>query len=973
MSNRLLLVRDITDEASWEHHEFEGSVCAELQRRYAAYPAGARLYHEHVSEATEVTPTNPAELAALERLEGDFVLVQYPEGPAAPFIAVFVAALAVAIAFQPKIPNVAMRNVIASSPNNQLSSRVNNARPNGRIPDIFGTVRSTPDLVALPYSRFVNNTEIENAVMCIGRGSHTVHDARDGETPVSEIAQASVEVYRPNTNIASGSPHYSVGAPIDEAPLNVLRSNSVNGQTLKPENLDSYIGDRDVWFHSDGRIHLTGTDSVEDQFAVGDVITVSGAQRLPPPRQFTGPGAVLIQPHEPDSFITDFSFPLDGAGRIDIGWDPERPAIFGGQDEFSPSIYLTGEVTYASHDTVVASMRGEPQTTHNRVRFTAPANAQWANVTPETWWGNPTDVVINYSTPLYNLDGEYTVTQVYGNMLVVTPNSEWAKLPPEGSGYLSPTVGKTADVLIGPFYLDLPGGSLVMANLVAGNGLYKDDGRNQSPASVTIALTVTRVDAANNPTSAPVTQEFTLVGSGNSRDQVALTAELYQPTPGRVSVSARRTSLTDRAFEGQVVDEVKWRDLYHAAPLANPDFGNVTMVRSRTVATTAALSVKERKLNLLVTRDVPLRVADDEFTTTLHPTNDAAEIFCAVCHDPMIGNRPAADIDYDNIYDTVAAIQAYFGTADAAEFCYTIDKPEMTFEETLACIAQAVFSIAHRRGSVIRLAFERSTPDSTILFNHRNKLPGSETRTVRFGYENNHDGVEYKWVNPEDDAIETLTLGTAPVNPRKIESVGVRNYNQAYWHAHRAWNKLRYQNTTVEFSATSEADLAVLSDRILVADNTRSETQDGEVVAMDGLDITTSQPLQFEPGHDYTIFLQLYDGSVEALPITPHPTDPRRVTLAGAPALPLVLGLDMYARTRYQIVDDAEPDRRAFLLTERASESSNTARITAINYDPRYYANDPLDPVPPPVLYNLVTEGADQLVASAGVPIHTGA
>ncbi|KAG1437198.1 hypothetical protein G6F57_020349 [Rhizopus arrhizus] len=137
-------------------------------------------------------------------------------------------------------------------------------------------------------------------------------------------------------------------------------------------------------------------------------------------------------------------------------------------------------------------------------------------------------------------------------------------------------------------------------------------------------------------------------------------------------------------------------------------------------------------------------------------------------------------------------------------------------------IVQAVFCRAYRRGSVIKLIFERASDDASLLFNHRNKLPGSETRTEGSAMEN--DGIEYLWIDPDDDSQVTIYLpeDRSSVNPKRYDSVGVRVVEQAHIHALRAWNKLQYQDVVTEFDALPEANLVAVSERIRVADNTRA-------------------------------------------------------------------------------------------------------------------------------------------------------
>jgi len=431
------------------------------------------------------------------------------------------------------------------------------------------------------------------------------------------------------------------------------------------------------------------------------------------------------------------------------------------------------------------------------------------------------------------------------------------------------------------------------------------------------------------------------MGSASNRETRASTLKTDLAVTGKCQVRARRLTDTDLNFDGQVVDEVKWRDLYAVSPVEQEDFGNVTTVQAVTVATSGALTVKDRKLNLIATRKVPIRISGTEFTTELFPTNRADEILSFVCLDQKIGNRNINELDIANFYDTIEEIEDYFGNELAIEFCYTFDKTNVSFEETVGTIASSVFSIVYRRGNVIKLSFEKETEDSVLLFNHRNKIPGSETRTVRFGNQDDNDGIELEYVSPIDSATLTYYIpeDKSAVNPKSIKTVGVRSKLKAYFHAWRAWNKIRFQNTATQFEATQEADLLVLRDRILVTDNTRANANDGEIYAQNGLELEISQPVDIT-GSDHVIMLQHYDGSVEILPVTQGGT-PYRVMLSQAPKAPLALDNDLYARATFAIVgSEAKRKTLPFILTEKNPQSNFTLELTAINYDDRYYQND---------------------------------
>lgn len=838
MLNRLIIGENSLDPTTWETYDVE-NVCAFLVDRYGdTFPTTARIYHNDVSQATDVTPTDEAGVERLEALEGTFYVVVYPEDPITIIVAVVAVAVTAAAAFllAPKIPSVAERGANAtnnrqsSSPNNSLSNRQNGARINERIPDIYGKVRSTPDLIAVPYKTFINHEEVEYALMCIGRGHYNVDSAtiNDDTTPITDIAGASVEVFAPFTSPNSGdAPQLRVGTAISEPIYAVQRNEAVNGQVLRAPNANSVNGNNDIYFVYPDEIRADQSDvDFTDYFFNGDTLTITNA----------------------------------ATNGIDLAG--------------------TYTVLSVSSDTVVLS---NPSS----------VNAAWNTIN--------------------------TLTDS------LTDNT-------------SASLETTSDKWVGPFTINAGSPDIIVANFVASNGLYKDNGSNQTKTSVEVELEVTPVNAQGVATGAVTTTRLTVDGSATTRSRRAGTLRAPVSGDNIYEVRARRVTEADLSFNGTVVDEIKWRDVYAMERITDNDFGNVTIVQSVTYATSGALAVKNRKLSMEVSRLIPQRDGNG-FTTTRHETSNAADIIAHACLDPFIGGRVIGELDLDSIYDTVTEVGTYFGNSQASEFNYTFDNANLSFEESIAAIAGAVFCTAYRRGNIIKLKFERATDDSTLLFNHRNKLPGSETRSISFGTQNDHDGVEYEWVDPVDDALVTMYVpaSATATNPKKVESIGVRNKLQAHFHANRVWQKVQYQNVATEFNATQEADLLVISDRVLVADNTRPDTLDGDVLGYDGLSVTLSQP--FTGTGTHTIFLQHYDGSVESLQCVAT-DDPYVITLTTAPRLPLVHDRDMYARTVYQIVGSIAPREHAFLVTEKTPQNNFTYNVLAVNYDSRYYSHD---------------------------------
>ncbi|RFC81206.1 host specificity factor TipJ family phage tail protein, partial [Acinetobacter sichuanensis] len=187
----------------------------------------------------------------------------------------------------------------------------------------------------------------------------------------------------------------------------------------------------------------------------------------------------------------------------------------------------------------------------------------------------------------------------------------------------------------------------------------------------------------------------------------------------------------------------------------------------------------------------------------LTPTNSAEQALIDLALDEYIGRRSMNELDVVQMKAEVAKIIAYFKSDKAAEFSYTIDDPNLSFEEIAGMVASTVFCEPNRFGSKIQLQFEQPQENAVLLFNHRNKVPKSEKRTESWGVQNKYDGVEIEYTSPTDDTRVKYIASdkTNPTNLMSIKSTGIRNEAQAKTRAWREWNKIRYQETSVQFDA----------------------------------------------------------------------------------------------------------------------------------------------------------------------------
>jgi type II secretory pathway pseudopilin PulG len=885
--NKVTICENAIEPSTWQTVETD-DVCKYLFDHFnGEWPSSAHIYLDRVARNSDITPYDDAGVERLSKINGHFFVVVYPEGIELiiAIVAIAIAAVAIGVSFLLR-PGAQPTNQQQNSANNLLGDRQNRARPGARIPDIFGQLWATPDLLAVPYKTFAANVEYEHCYMCVGRGFYAfatvagVIQIRDDATPLSQIDGASCNVYSPGNNPNNGgAPDFSIGPALVEPVVNLEVFTGVNGQLLQAPNVSSF-------------------------------------------NQIDTPGPLI-------------KFRNGGIIETNTGAD-------------LTTAYNVGDLLY------VGGCVANDSIAHDPAAIQAPVN----------------------------LGGLYPVLAVSTTQVTIDPSSNaanWAALAAfsgAASNFESASIqannpfwvgGNTAlPVPLPPFWINHPDVDEVWCNFVAVQGSYKVDGASGQHFEVDNILQVgwTPCDTTGAPTGAESFQNVTLFGSHTDQQPKGATMKvLVIPGTGGVLVRAHRISNAEIRGGWQNSDQIQWRDCYivtDVCPTNTIDFGDVTTIQTLVKATPSALLIKERKFNCLVTRKVPVPSGG-----ALAASTNAADILCAMALDPAIGNLQPTDLDVTEIYAVAGAggtIQTYFASvADPTkltQFSYTFDDSTISFEEMAAQLAQSIFCVAFRRGGLLSLSFEKQTANSTLLFNHRNKIPRTETRTVTFGTPTGNDGIILEYIEPNapnyPNVDSTVSLYFPPdrsaVNPKTVKTVGIRNLQQAMVLGWRLYWKLIGQNLAVQFEATEEAALSVLQDRVLVADNTRPETQDGEVIAQAVLLLTLSQNVTFIGGHTYTIFLQHYDKTVESIGITAG-ANPNQVNLALAPALPCVTDQAKYAKTTYIIVDNGAAPVNAFLVSEKTAKTGKTFELKAVNYSDAYYQHD-LDTVSSSSIYN---------------------
>lgn len=556
--------------------------------------------------------------------------------------------------------------------------------------------------------------------------------------------------------------------------------------------------------------------------------------------------------------------------------------------------------------------------------------------------------LIDIKTSAHVLSGIYTITSISAVDVSFTVD-----------GTVNPWLGITASVPLLPgdisttgpynkvavswsnwFTMDKIKASRVLANFGAQSGMYKDDGNKKSSASVTIRLEYQALDVNGSPIGPVYSADGTVSGRSSDQTGVSVVGEL--PTPSTFRARARRVTDKDLAFEGQVIDDVSFDNLYAQIPDTTPNYGNRTTVHTARRQTPRATSIKAPKLALIVTERVYKYLGGGVFDTVLTNNTQAVQSLIRLLRDPVCGGLNLTASNMDRLLAVQAEVEAYFSSAQAGQFCYTFDSFDVTMQDIINTVAEAIFCRAYREGSAILLDFDRPRMGPEMVFTHRSKAPG-EKWTRAFNTRDRYDSLKFSYIDPATNTKETITIpADGGLKTETYDSKGIRNYKQAYWAAYRRYQRNLLNRVSVEFAALEEGVFARPGRAISVVKGSRVSPFDGYVVAVDGLTLVLSQNVEFTPGPEHSLVLKRRDGSVQSVPVTPG-ANSRTVIMTSAPQEAIYTGNEAL-KTEFSFGSEDRHNAQMMVVSTVEPGSDRTVRITGYNYTDDYYTYDGVNP-----------------------------
>ena len=710
-----------------------------------------------------------------------------------------VASVAINYAFQKLFPTKIASNALASAESTAARAAVGNGVSTGGgsvyslsvptnivklgdpVPVIYGTVLTTPDIAAQPYSFYRDNEQYVDMLYCLGQGVININKIYVSDTPIDTIRDAAWRAFKPSEHKSAigniqAAWAASTGRGFQE---NVDTSIEVAEQELKPADPLSYSGT------------VVGTTPVT---AAAIDSRVTAAQIV-----LTG-----------WAFNPNLQCTAIAADRRTLTVTPAW---------VNSKIYTSTTVLYTH--TALSS----------RVEFTG-FDAPTAAVFAKARGFNTLSVRLMAGGPVYAITG--TMSFAVGTLTVI--NAVGADQLTDGGPFTlanftitalertSFSFSAAAANQVGPFFTNRPGSQVyqVQTDFVFPNGLYSVDPTtgNYQTQSVQLLVTVERVNDAGAVLGTEITRA---VAFSQASSTPLRRTEYFDVAPGRFRVSVVTTWA--QSTGPNTVNRVLWTGLRGAAPnVGVPAYGDVTLLSIRFKANVGLNSGAINRVGVDCTRVLP------DGTTR----NDCAAAAYDIYTNARYGaRRPVSEIDAA-AFATLKPLGTFNGIFDS----------KTTIWEALRSAMLPARSAPVTDGALLSAMFDVVQASNRFVFTESNMVADSVTYSWVFSQVNDTDGYEIEWREPSTWIAQYTLYPATAVNAERVTLMGCTSLATAQGFAKYLWNRKQYRRKIITFQTELEGHLPQIGDRISVGNSrigpaepyivTKITPDDGYTVQIEG-------------------------------------------------------------------------------------------------------------------------------------------
>lgn len=432
---------------------------------------------------------------------------------------------------------------------------------------------------------------------------------------------------------------------------------------------------------------------------------------------------------------------------------------------------------------------------------------------------------------------------------------------------------------------------------------------------------------------------------GNTYDARYYTEQVV-PAAGLGRYRIQFSRITQQIGE-EGTEVAKLEELYAVRLYDEKELPGVTVIRVTTRATEAATGFSERKFNARWLRHV--RELDSDVQ------GESRNFGRSMAHLWTISGNDIAELDTDKL----AEINTALGEDSALlRFDGSLDDADMSLGERLQLMANHARCQVWRDGQRWTVTRDQARTAPEMQLDYRNLASGGESAISYASHlPASNDGIEIEYVDEDSQARKAyirLSVETGAVivatcaNPKKLQLPACVTEAQALNRAHLEARRLLYQRTSVQDTALGDASDLGLGALVRWIDPNDFAGDDGlqagEVLAVDGNLITTSEALDWRGETTGRVLLTGDDGLHLGAPVTCTRISARVVQLSTVPAGVYVADSTRQCGSRYAFavgLTEAEVEAAGlYVVTEVVPGSDGACSLALVAYDARMYEAD---------------------------------
>lgn len=410
------------------------------------------------------------------------------------------------------------------------------------------------------------------------------------------------------------------------------------------------------------------------------------------------------------------------------------------------------------------------------------------------------------------------------------------------------------------------------------------------------------------------------------------------PAYGTARYRVRWQRLSGAVGDGN--DVAKVEQLAALRYYATKTLPGVTVAKLVTKATESATSFSDRKFNLIATRHVR-----DLASTAVSASRDFRR---AVVHEYVaVGGLDIADLDIDSLINIG-------DLGSLGYFDYTFDDEDVSVGERIETICNAARVFVSRIGLQYQFRRDTAQPYPAMQLDYRNLAASGDSVLTYNGFvPGQYNGVELEYVDPDKNvrayvryritSAGTIEAGTAS-RPNKMKLAGCRNLTQANNRALLECRKMLYQRQSIADTVLNDGFALRKGDLVRWVDPNDFYGDDGlqagEVLAIDGLNFATSEPINWNGNTTARVVFTTAEGYQTAV-VTATPHDDGFAVASLPTGVYVANGSTQQLSSRYAIgvglSIDAINSAGLYTITEIKPKADGTLDIEAAAYDSRIY------------------------------------